>query len=93
MALLVYSDGSYVCVSGGGCSSERIGGVMIEVNLEKLMVCVLYHLKVLAAVRCMCKDHGFEVDWCLEWEADVAKSAKELRRLIEIKGNVLVVKP
>lgn len=76
---------------GGGSFSERIGGTMFEVNLDRLMSAVLYHLRVLAAVRCMCKDHGIEVDWCLEWEAEVGETARELRELIEARGNVLRV--
>ncbi len=65
---------------------------MIEVHLDRVMTCVLYHLKVLAAVRCMCVDHELPVDWCLEWERDVAETVKELRELIETKGTVLQIR-
>lgn len=65
---------------------------MIELDLEKVMMALLYHLKVLAAVRCMCKEHGLPVDWCRKWEDEVADVAGRVRRVIEIKGNILVVK-
>lgn len=64
---------------------------MIEVDLDKVLTAVLYHLKVLAAVRCMCKDHGLPVEWCLEWEQEVAKSAKVLQDVMEAQGPILRV--
>lgn len=66
---------------------------MIELDLVKLRLVVVAHLKTLAAVRCLCLAHEIPVGWCAEAEREAAGSLRELRKVIAVKGDVLVMKP
>ena len=64
---------------------------MIELNLEDVAWVVTAHLNTLAAVRGMCVEHKIDSMWCREKEQEAAVVLRDLRRVIEVKGNVLVV--
>lgn len=66
---------------------------MIELNLEDVAWVVTAHLKTLAAVRGMCVEQRIDFMWCREKELEAAKVLKSIRKVIELKGNVLLVKP
>ncbi|MBA7658239.1 hypothetical protein ES703_66188 [subsurface metagenome] len=66
---------------------------MIELDLEKVRKCLIWNMKVLASIRCMCVANGIDVAWCADEERETAKLHENLRKLIKVKGDVLVVKP
>ena len=65
---------------------------MIELDLDKVQGCLIWELKVLASIRCMCVAHGIDVAWCAEQERETAGVLRAVRKIVEVKGNVLVVK-
>lgn len=65
---------------------------MIELDLKKLMGCLIWELKIVAAVRRMCADRGIETTWLDEQEREAAKLHESLRLVVKMKGDVLVVK-
>jgi len=84
--------GSFGCLRSRSIFSERSGGVMIELNLEKLAEGLVWQLKMLAATRRMCITHEMECGWCAEKERKTAELLRSLRKVIEVKGNVLVIR-
>lgn len=66
---------------------------MIELSLDKVMGCLIWELKVLAAIRCMCVAHEIDCTWCANQERETAELLRAVRRVIKVKGDVLVVKP
>lgn len=66
---------------------------MIELDLVKLQGCLIWELKVLAAIRRMCVEHEINVGWCTEREVETAGLHEALRRVRKVRGDVLVVKP
>lgn len=66
---------------------------MIELDLVKLQGCLIWELKILAAVRRMCVDHGIDVTWCTNQEQETAKLHEQLRKVVKMRGEILVVKP
>lgn len=65
---------------------------MIELSLDRLVEGLVWQLKVLAAIRCMCLAHRIDVAWCADLERDTAELLRSVRKVIEVKGNVLVVR-
>ncbi len=65
---------------------------MIELDLDKVMVSLIWELKVLAAIRCVCAAHKIDVGWCANQERETAELLRSVRRVVKVKGNVLVVK-
>lgn len=66
---------------------------MIELDLKKLMGCLIWELKILAAVRRMCAEQGFDMTVLAEQEREAARLHESLRLVVKAKGDVLVVKP
>ncbi|GAI08397.1 unnamed protein product [marine sediment metagenome] len=66
---------------------------MIELDLEKVQGCLIWKLRVLAAIRCMCVAHEMDVAWCADEERETARLHECLRKVRKAKGDVLVVKP
>lgn len=65
---------------------------MIELELDKVMRCLMWKLKVLASMRCMCVAHELDAEWCVYHERETAELLRSVRKVIKVKGNVLVVK-
>lgn len=65
---------------------------MVELDLRKLMDCLIWELKVLAAVRRACADHGIETGWLDSQEGEVAKLHESLRMVVKMRGDVLCVR-
>ncbi len=64
---------------------------MIELDLEKVRRCLIWELKVLAAVRGVCVEQGIDTAWCEEAERETAKVLKSVRRVITVKGEIMQV--
>ena len=66
---------------------------MIELDLDKVMSSLVWKLKVLAAMRSMCGANEIDAGWCIGEEQETAELLRSVRRVVQVKGNVLVVKP
>lgn len=76
----------------GNCFSERKGGDMIELSLDRLGEALVWQLEMLAAMRRMCAQHEIDGSWIGVKEQRVAELLRNIRRVVKVKGNVLVVK-
>ncbi|MBA7683548.1 hypothetical protein ES703_91917 [subsurface metagenome] len=65
---------------------------MIELDLEKLRLELVWQLEVLAAIRCMCSRHGMDLTWCTLKEDAVAGLLKTVRRIIKVRGDVMQIR-
>lgn len=66
---------------------------MIELSLDRVAAGLVWELEMLAAIRRMCATHQIDWEWCREKEQEVAELLGSVRKVIRVKGNVLVVKP
>ncbi|MBA7583437.1 hypothetical protein ES708_25380 [subsurface metagenome] len=66
---------------------------MIELDLRKVLEHLVWKLEVLAVIRRVCAANGVDFRWCVDQEDGTAKVLRDLRKVIKVKGDVLVVKP
>ncbi len=65
---------------------------MIELDLKKLAAELIWELQALSGTRTMCVEHGIEHDWILAREGEVADLLGRLRRIMDLRGDVLLIR-
>lgn len=65
---------------------------MIELNLDRLGEGLVWQLEMMAAIRRMCITHEIDCGWCAEKERKTAELLRSLRKVIEVRGNVLQIR-
>ena len=65
---------------------------MIELDLGKVLDSLMWELKVLAAVRCVCVANGIDVVWCAERERRTSGLIGSVRRIIAVRGDVMQIR-
>lgn len=65
---------------------------MIELDLGKVLDSLMWELKVLAAIRCVCVANQIDVVWCVERERGTARLIGSVRRVISARGGVMQIR-
>lgn len=65
---------------------------MIELELGKVLDSLMWELKVLGAVRCVCVANQIDVTWLAERERGTARLVEAVRRVVAVRGEVMQIR-